>query len=87
MAGKSPAEQLLDQTQGLVLSDTSVLSTEEESTENLEEGKETEKEAIVIPALSWTLVWQCILIITLPSLIIGGGIFAILIFLKKREEE
>ena len=55
--------------------------------ENLEEGKETEKEAIVIPALSWTLVWQCILIITLPSLIIGGGIFAILIFLKKREEE
>lgn len=87
VAGKSPAEQLLDQTQGLVLSDTSVLGTEEGSTENLEEVKETEKEAIVIPALSWTLVWQCILIITLPSLIIGGGIFGILIFLKKREEE
>lgn len=87
VAGKSPAEQLLDQTQGLVLSDTSVLDTEEGSIENLEEVKETEKEAIVIPALSWTLVWQCILIITLPSLIIGGGISGILIFLKKREEE
>ncbi len=45
-----------------------------------------EKEAAVIPAVSWKLVFQCILIITIPGLLVGGTLMGVLIFLRRREE-
>ena len=77
--------ELINEADGLVVSDSELLGENADS-ETTEQADQT-KEDMVIPALSWTLVWQCILIITLPSLIIGGGVFGMLIFLKTREED
>jgi hypothetical protein len=37
----------------------------------------------IIPALSWKLVWQCIMIITLPGFLVGGGLLILLNYLKE----
>ncbi|MBO8462312.1 MAG: hypothetical protein IAC13_00090, partial [Firmicutes bacterium] len=80
----SSGMNLIHEAEGLVLSDDSLLQdTSDQTTEDTENSTAN----TVIPALSWTLVWQCILIITLPSLIIGSALFGALIFLKKREED
>lgn len=39
-----------------------------------------------LPALSWVLVLQCILIILIPALVVGGGLMGLLIYIKNREE-
>ena len=46
----------------------------------------TSDKAESLPAISWVLVLQCILIILVPSLVIGGGLMAVLIWLRNREE-
>jgi len=67
---KPDAKQLIENTKGLTLSDDSLLGES-----SLEEVMETEtvngKEINTIAPLPWELVWQCILIMTLPALIIG----------------
>lgn len=79
----SSGMELINEADGLVLSDDTLLEADSEQTDAVEDSADT----MTIPALSWILVWQCILIITLPSLIIGGAVFGMLIFLKKREED
>ena len=39
-----------------------------------------------LPALSWVLVLQCILIVLVPALVVGGVLMALLIYIKNREE-
>ncbi len=51
------------------------------------EAAEGDKEAAVIPAVSWKLVWQCILIITIPGLLVGGTLMGVLIFLRREERK
>lgn len=77
-------EELLEQAQGLTL------STERNQEESLKEEESTEvtdgKSLTDIPALPWTLVVQCILIITIPAVIIIGLYFLVALFLQMREE-
>lgn len=80
----SSGMDLINEAEGLVLSDDTLL---QDTSDQTAEDTENSTANTVIPALSWTLVWQCILIITLPSLIIGSALFGALIFLKKREED
>ena len=46
----------------------------------------TSDKAESLPAISWVLVLQCILIILVPSLVIGGGLMAVIVWLRNREE-
>ncbi len=62
---------------------TEVTNTTEAEIAAVAEG---EKEGTVIPALSWKLVWQCILIVTIPGLLVGGTLMGVLVFLRRREE-
>lgn len=79
--GVEGGRELLAQTEGLVVSDNRYLgqdaseetaSPEETTTESKESAKEETEQFF---SLSWTFVFQCILIITVPSLLILGIFF------------
>lgn len=80
--------ELIEQADGLVYSD----STENGLAESDKEVKETDdnkKENInsgSVAALPWTLVWQCILIITIPPCLIGASIIGGICFIKRMED-
>lgn len=65
----------LDDTQGLTTS-------QDETTDTAASGTS----GSVLPALSWVLVLQCILIILVPALIVGAALMGLLIYIKNREE-
>ncbi len=50
-------------------------------------GTEIKGTETAIPSLPWKLVWQCILIITLPGFLVGAGLLALLRILGRKEEE
>lgn len=64
----------IDDTQGLTTS-------QDQTQETAAAGDGT-----VLPALSWVLVLQCILIILVPALIVGAALMGLLIYIKNREE-
>lgn len=91
------AQELIASAKGLVVSDGTLLGEDEEaaaavkeesSVSEAEKGRENRdkaREENILPALSWKLVWQCILIITLPGLLTGSGLY-LLVFLTERKE-
>lgn len=84
-SSESEFQQLINNATGLVLSDESLLDTEE-NVEEVESAENVLEETNRIPSLSWTLVWQCILIITLPGLIVGGTLLGVKSYLNNKVE-
>lgn len=80
-AEPASARALIETAQGLTLPEEDGLKTE---VEKIEVDK-TEKD-VLLPALPWELVWQCILIVTLPGLMVGAGLMGLRILLERRKE-
>ena len=64
------------------LDDTQGLTTSQDQTQEAA----AVSSGSVLPALSWVLVLQCVLIILVPALIVGAALMGLLIYIKNREE-
>ena len=97
-ASSDSAEMLIASAKGLVVSDDTLLAKGEkinnayEDSEGITEGQvqsegevQTGANSNIMPALSWKLVWQCILIITLPGLLVGSGLYLLMILTGRRK--
>lgn len=77
--------QLIAEADGMVLSDESILeNTETEA--SFEGGDEAANAGTdVIPALSWKLVLQCVILLTVPGIVVGSVLLLLRTRLQKRE--
>jgi hypothetical protein len=89
---KSSAAELITSAQGLTLSgeyDRAANKSHEKtvSTEGDKTGQAVfnTDENYELPGLSWKLFWQCILIITLPGILVGTSLLGMIFLLRKRE--
>ena len=77
------AETIRDLTaDGDLLDSADGLTTSQDETAQASSSEKEES----LPALSWVLVLQCILIVLVPALVVGGVLMALLIYIKNREE-
>lgn len=100
-AAKNNAKELIASAKGLVISDETLLdksmaaSSETRLNKSMavssetrltnEEETSTAAEENRMRALSWTLVWQCILIITLPGILTGSCLYLLIVLIGRKE--
>lgn len=83
---KTKAGLLIEEAEGLVLSNDSLLDATNKEAE-LETAPEEEKASNTIPALSWVLVLQCLLILTIPGVSAGLVLFLVITIQHRRERD
>lgn len=84
-SGKKTALQLIEEADGLVLSDDSLLKVAEEDSTDADESEE--KISQTITALPWLFVFQCIIILTIPGVVAGMVLLLVMTIQRKRERD
>lgn len=83
---KKTASQLIEEADGLILSDESLLKDESSDSETdtmAQEDTNYQK----VPALPWLLVFQCLIILTVPGAMAGILLLLVMTIQRKRERD
>lgn len=85
-ATKKTAAQLIEEADGLVLSDDTLLTEASETNDTETEVEET-KDSQILPALSWVLVLQIVIILTIPGVMAGLVLFLVITLQRRKERD